>query len=328
MCTARRWVVLLVAWAGTACAHNSAPPGFLPDPREAQTEATGAWIELTRGPAPEGRVRGELFAVTEDTVWVRVLSDTVLSVPTASVTGGQMVEYDSQYGRVGAATLLGTLSTISNGFFLVLTAPLWILGGTLGMAAQSRAPVHRLPPGRWTDLVPFARFPQGLPTRLEPIALRRLPPPSAGLARERWSTPPVWLWVSGAEALGTGADKSRASVVGVNAGYRSWTVRGRAVAWGGPFDHVTSHELGLLVGFRPPGDELTYEVALGHGWYWYWYPWQGTAGPVSGLAFSAAVGWPARGPVGLKLETFGNVNGTRSFVGLGLSLELGWRPSL
>lgn len=172
MC-AERWMtgLVVVAVAG-ACASHTAPEGFLPTPEEAQTQAHGAWIELQLDSGPEDRVAGELIAVSQDSAWVLKPSGEVIGIANAGVTGGQLVAYQSQYGRVGTMTMLGTLSTVSNGGFLILTAPLWIIGGSIAALNQSRAPIREIPPPAWTELAAFARFPQGIPRGLELDPLR------------------------------------------------------------------------------------------------------------------------------------------------------------
>ena len=186
MC-AERWMTgLVVAAAAGACASHTAPEGFLATPDEAQTEARGAWIELHLGSGPQDRVAGELIAVSEDSAWVLELSGDAIRVAHAGVTDGHLVAYQSQYGRVGSLAMLGTLSTVSNGGFLLLTGPMWIIGGAVAAASQSRAPIRAIPPQAWTELAAFARFPQGIPQDLELDAL--LPPPLG--AKEPGDTAP------------------------------------------------------------------------------------------------------------------------------------------
>jgi hypothetical protein len=48
---------------------------------------------------------------------------------------------------------------------------MWLIGGSLAVGGESRAPERKSPPLTWVELAPFARFPQGLP---EGIALSGL----------------------------------------------------------------------------------------------------------------------------------------------------------
>ncbi len=182
MSRAKRLGSCLAVALAAACATNSAPGGFLVSPKEAAASPYGGWIELTVGDGRnERRVEGELLAVSGegDSVWV--LRDSAgggggaLAVPTASVRRGKLTGYSSNAGEVVSWTLLGVLSTASNGLLLIVTAPLWIVTGTVAASGESIAPERRTPPLAWPELALFARFPQGLPPGLPLGALTPKP---------------------------------------------------------------------------------------------------------------------------------------------------------
>ena len=153
---------LLVA----GCASNSAPSGFLPSPEEAQASAYGAWIELQlQDPSRERATEGELLAVTADTVWVLSRSGAV-ALPTSAVAQCKLTAWQSGAGAIAVWTGVGVLSTISNGLFLVFTAPLWMITGTVAGSSESHVPQRKVPPFGWAELAAFARFPQGIPPKL------------------------------------------------------------------------------------------------------------------------------------------------------------------
>ena len=155
----------------SACFHTTAPKGWLPTASEAQHEAYGGWIRLDYGVGANRRiVEGELIAAAPDTVHV-LSPDSIVAVPTATVVAGTLTSYDSQYGRLVRWTILGTVSTVSHGFGLVLTMPMWALAGTAASASASKAPrVESTDPG---VLRAYARFPQGMPPGLDSRSLRQ-----------------------------------------------------------------------------------------------------------------------------------------------------------
>ena len=170
-----RWLVALATvWFGAACATHSAPVGYLPTTVEAQKEAYGGWVDV-RFRTGDGldRVAGELIAVTEDTLWVKDATGGAV-IPTREVVDGQLTSYDSRYGRAATWTVLGVLSTASNGYFLIFTGPMWLIGGSFAASSQSRVPIDDIPPSEWADLAAFARFPQGMPPGVELQALRQI----------------------------------------------------------------------------------------------------------------------------------------------------------
>ena len=174
-CTKR--VRLLPLVMAAACAYNPAPSGFLPSPKEADRNLYGAWIELT---VPDGRrermVAGELIAVGQDSVWLLPDSGAgVVAFATAGLTRGQLVWYHSEAGAVAGYTALGIVSTISNGAFLLLTAPAWLITGVVASSNESGAPIRKSPRTRWADLAAYARFPGGMPVGIDVSQLRRRP---------------------------------------------------------------------------------------------------------------------------------------------------------
>jgi hypothetical protein len=160
------------ALACAACASNTVPKGWLPKPEEAPAAAYGGWIELAYQEGQiDRRMDGELIAVSGDSVWV-LNERGGLVLATASVKKGKLTAYAAEKGRMATWTGLGAVATISNGGFLLLTAPMWIIGGSVATGGESRAPERKSPPLSWVELAPFARFPQGMPVGIELTGLQ------------------------------------------------------------------------------------------------------------------------------------------------------------
>jgi len=159
----------------SGCVSHTAPDGFLPTPAQAGLRSSGGWVDVMvqDGEAPL-RVRGELIAVTADTLWV-VGTDGGSAFPTSHVIEGRFFSHVGQHGHVIGATALGVVSTLSNGVLLTLTAPMWLIGGSAAAAAQSRVGMEGLPTEEWVELRTFARFPQGLPAEVDVATLRPNP---------------------------------------------------------------------------------------------------------------------------------------------------------
>ena len=175
-----------------ACASNPAPSGWLPPAGIAATEANGGWITVDtaaqdqRGwfaasSASSRTVAGELIAVHTDSVFV-LADSTLVSLPRAQVRRATLFAYESGWGALAAWGFIGTLSTASNGWYAVLTAPTWIITSSIAAGIRSRAPMVSLTDqGGWDGLRMYARFPQGLPGGLDRASLR--PPPKRAAAR-------------------------------------------------------------------------------------------------------------------------------------------------
>jgi hypothetical protein len=115
-------------------------------------------------------VQGELIALSPDRVFV--LTDVgLLELPKTTISQAKLTAYDSGAVALGVWTFLGTLSTISHGVFLIISAPVWVIGGSAITAVQSHKPVISYPKNSWEAFQRYARFPQGLPQGLERSSL-------------------------------------------------------------------------------------------------------------------------------------------------------------
>lgn len=148
----------------------TAPPDFLPKASEVSTSVKGAWIQIDYI-SSHGKVDvdGELLAVQDNHAYL-LQGDVVRAVSIDSVKSARVTYYASESGTVAGAVFLGTMSTLANGWYLVFTAPMWIIGGTAATAGRSRDPIVGIYRDEWAEAVKYARFPQGLPPGFAPAA--------------------------------------------------------------------------------------------------------------------------------------------------------------
>jgi hypothetical protein len=152
------------------CFRSTAPHGWLPAAEEASYQAFGSWIRIEdRSRRPVAVTEGELIAVDRDTIHVHSFGRLV-SLSRASVCCVTLTAFHLDYSLVAAWAALGTLSAVSHGFGLILTAPIWMLAGTGAASAASRAP--RIQSTDPDVLRRFARFPHGIPPSLDRATLR------------------------------------------------------------------------------------------------------------------------------------------------------------
>jgi hypothetical protein len=184
--TLLRILLILPAVAAMGCASTTAPPGWLPIAEEAQSDVYGAWIEVAcQDRSARGRVEGELIAAEPDSLFV--LSDAgLVGVPVAAIAKAKLTAYDSKAKLLSSGTFVGAVTTPSHGFFLIFSAPVWIIMGSASSVAVSRTPqiTHSPKSPRIEDFRKFARFPQGLPPNLdrEELEPKPLHGPSAAAA--------------------------------------------------------------------------------------------------------------------------------------------------
>jgi hypothetical protein len=153
-----------------ACAGNPAPRGWLAPAQDALSDPYGAWVELELPSAgkqvPSG---GELIAVAFDSVFVLTTDGEFHALARADVTRARVAYYSSQHGQLAAWTIIGSVATLSHGFFLVFSFPVWAIGGSVTTGGQSRAPLADVGENKhsWDAVTKYARFPQGLPSELD-----------------------------------------------------------------------------------------------------------------------------------------------------------------
>jgi hypothetical protein len=157
------------------CASNPVPREWRPSAAAAQQSSRGGWIRIeavdasgkksTGGPL----VEGELIAIDETAF--HVLSTAGLrSVPRTPGHWITLVGYGNRAGALAGWSVVGGISTLSHGRYLLLTAPMWAITGIAAALAEKRA-------GIWHDddlARRFARFPQGVPPGFDPKTLGAL----------------------------------------------------------------------------------------------------------------------------------------------------------
>ncbi len=185
-------VLAAVAVFLTGCAPTGAPSQWLPEPEATQVEAHGAWIRVEHGTGDDRvRTEGEFLAVEEDTVFILTAQDTlgrVVAMPKGKIEKARLGTFDPNMGGLVVWTLFGTLSTVSHGIGLILTAPVWIITGSIVTGIHSRSAIEEtgdMPWDTWPELKVYARFPQGLPDNIDRASLK---PRVSGSRPRRGST--------------------------------------------------------------------------------------------------------------------------------------------
>lgn len=175
-CSTIASLFLLIMMMG--CASHTAPKGWLPDPDDLQTQAFGAWMQLkieqqSESPKPnEESAEGEFIAQSQDSVYI-LTQQGISSISKTSISKARCTAYNAHEGNLAAWTFAGTLSTLSHGVGLILSAPVWIIAGTISTAGQSWQPILKFPKAPWSEFQKYARFPQGLPPNVDQSQLNR-----------------------------------------------------------------------------------------------------------------------------------------------------------
>jgi len=164
---------------GGACAGWEIPNSDRPRQEEAVVSGKGARTQLLL--ADGSRHTGELISASDGFVWILYDDGRLASFPLASVRKAWLGVFRTYEGALGGWTAVGSLTTVSHGFFLVFTLPLWLLTGTTSAYVESVRGFLACPPEPWEVARRYARFPQGLTERVKARLLGEPPPrPAAG----------------------------------------------------------------------------------------------------------------------------------------------------
>ena len=108
------------------------------------------------------RLWGEVLAISRDSLWIQSPDFAGIVVARDAIESGRITSFRTQ-GSVAGWTALGVLSTIANGWLLIVTAPAWIVTGAVSHYGDVRASERDLP-GDFAlaaiDLRAVARFPK------------------------------------------------------------------------------------------------------------------------------------------------------------------------
>lgn len=169
-----RWIAgaLAAALATNGCAVTKAPRGWLDTPEKSRANAYGAWIETTcnRGPRQAVSISGELIAVGPDSLYIA--RDRIVAVDRGSIEKAKLVAYDASVGGLVVFTVIGTLASVSHGWALIFSAPIWIIAGSIAAGVRSHEPIQTYPGFSLDSFAPYARFPNGLPATVDRSAIR------------------------------------------------------------------------------------------------------------------------------------------------------------
>lgn len=125
-------------------------------------------------------VTGELLAVDPTALWVLEEGESgrarPVAIPRRDVRAVGVVALESGGTVTGVWAGIGTISTISHGFFLIFSVPVWAIVGVGTGLDEGLSNDLRIEPDNLDGLGQYARFPQGMPPELlqgEPRRARR-----------------------------------------------------------------------------------------------------------------------------------------------------------
>jgi len=157
------------------CATSYAPDNWLPNTDQIEREAYGGWLTLycnedsVATSEKEQIMMGEFIACDSTMVFLLSGEDLII-IYKENIVESILELDDKNTGEYAAWTALGTLSTISHGYYAGISFPLWLIVGISASSGESLRDryVEELPADTyWEEVQKFARFPQGIPPNLD-----------------------------------------------------------------------------------------------------------------------------------------------------------------
>jgi hypothetical protein len=144
----------------SACAPvPQAPPESRRPLAEVGRSPFGAWASVDLVAPGEPPVAGEVIAADAESLYLGA-PHVLLRVPHRCARRATLEAFEPDRTLVAVWAIAGTLSTLSHGGFLVLSAPVWVITGAVALHSYGRA---GRPPADVPTLSAWSRFPQGMP---------------------------------------------------------------------------------------------------------------------------------------------------------------------
>jgi len=161
------WLLHFLNFFG--CATSYAPENYLPDTDDVPQNVYGGWLTVIT--EPDSLISNDKwmmysgeFIASEDSV-IYLLYDSLYRIPKRRITESTLELDGKSTGAYGGWVAGGSLLTISNGYYLVFTLPLWLFAGIPTVAGESTRDRYEedYPTQEyWNSIKMFARFPQGV----------------------------------------------------------------------------------------------------------------------------------------------------------------------
>ncbi len=163
----------------TGCVSSSAPSGWLPPVESVPTDVYGGWLKVEKREFKGySMALGEFIGLRDSAVFLLTEKGYLKMIPMKDVRNATLFIHENNGGKAALTTFLGTVSTISNGFYLLITAPIWIISGTiLTVQASNKGNYYQAEPdfAWWDSFKLYARFPQGIPENFGQTPLKPKP---------------------------------------------------------------------------------------------------------------------------------------------------------
>lgn len=175
----------------SGCSSINAPYGWLPDNPDSNNLNNGGWLYIEINKSAKNvtfldmdssmksitgieTLAGEFISYENNNVYLMSRNNKLCIIPIKEIRYSCLELTEKNTGAIVGLGLLGTISTISNGWFLIFTAPVWLITTIASAASEASRDNYceNYPKNNyWHNINKFSRFPQGVP---KDVDLRKL----------------------------------------------------------------------------------------------------------------------------------------------------------
>ena len=153
-----------------AALNGCMTPRYVPKPQAIDTNQYGSLITIegTSG----GKIRGELIAADTSQLTVLASKGKAQWVAEVSVASIESFKLQYAYANYGWTVPLYALSTISHGWYLLLTLPANLIVTGVAITNGKKHFQYTEKTISYKNLAMFARFPQGIPPQVDRASIQ------------------------------------------------------------------------------------------------------------------------------------------------------------
>ena len=170
-----KWIIISLCVIITGCASTSAPEGWLSTIDSLKNDTRGSWIDIELK-NPKEIISGELISFQNDTIMTLAhYNNELVSTNINRVKRFKVAIFDPNLNLLNRYATLGFFSSLSHGFWALLTMPAWIIQGVRANIKYSKNAIKVFNDNTnisFDDLNKFSRYRGPIPETIERKKIR------------------------------------------------------------------------------------------------------------------------------------------------------------
>lgn len=157
------------------CMSVKAPDNWLPEPENISEDVYGAWITLRLDDTDDYYFLGGEFIGYEQKTVLLLNENGLSKIAIEDIKEAIIDLYKRETSSLTWWTLGGCVASVTHGWFLIISMPVWLVSGIINSAIASHSGrfAEENPDDDWFEAVKrYSRFPGGIPKNIDLHALK------------------------------------------------------------------------------------------------------------------------------------------------------------